>query len=281
MVTLQELRERHLNSIKDQETAKKGKESGTGEFAKFEKGDNWVRILPGKSEPFEFYAESHQHKYTDSEGNQKSYQCRKTFNQKCPLCDFYFDLWKRHKDLNLPKGEHSKYGNLATAIKPKERVYIRAVIRALEQKGEDPVKYFVATERLFKKIMGAFVNPDLTDDDDEAGSTIISLERGNDFNIRLTDQGNYVSFDESAPKLKKTKAHESAAKMKEWMDSPLDVRSMVKLEDYEDGKKIVLMLESTLNTVRTESSSSPDSDPVSPPFTEDDGESKFKQGIKV
>lgn len=279
MTTLQELRERHKKQLEENQAKANGESTGsTKDWAELQLGSNIVRILPGKEEPFEFYVESALHKYTDSEGKFRNYHCRKTQGEKCPVCDFYFDLWKRHKDLGLPKGEKSKFGNLATAIKPKARYYVRAVIRALQNdKSFDgsPVKYISLSQKLFDIVMAAVTNPDFCNEDDPDNSTVLSLEQGNDFDIKIVKQGEFNNFDQSTPKPKKSRAG-TPQQIAEWMDA-LDLRSLVKKESYEDGVKIVQNLEASLNSVKAASKS----DAEDPPFEQDDGESKFKQGLKV
>jgi hypothetical protein len=279
MTTLQELRERHLK-LTEPKVKGEAKEGG-GNFLTLNDGDNWVRILPGKSDPLDFYAEGGVHKYTDTDGKEKSYHCRKVHGEACPLCDFYFELWKMHKDLGLPKGEKSKYGNMATAIKLKSRYNILVVSRALEAKGEDPVKFLSLSEQAFTKVTAAVTNTDLTDDDDP-NTTILSLDRGNDFNVRITKKGDgkrtYPSFEESGPKIKKTKASSDPMAVKAWMESPLSVKSLLKQETYEDGKKIVMNLTASLNNVKQESGSTEEK----PPFdTGDDGDAEFQKGLKA
>jgi hypothetical protein len=279
MLTLQELREKH-QKLTQPKVKGEAKETN-GSFLTLDDGDNWVRILPGKEDPLNFYVEGGVHKFKDTEGKDRSYHCRKVHGESCPLCDFYFDLWKMHKELNLPKGVKSKYGNMATAIKLKPRYNIKVVSRALEAKGEDPVKFLSLSEQAFTKITAAVSNPDLTDDEDP-NTTILSLERGNDFNVRITKKsdGNksYPSFEESCPKIKKTKASSDPTAVRAWMESPLDLKSLVKLETYEDGKKIAMDLLASLNTVKTESKAA-----VSNSSSEesDDGDSKFREGLKA
>lgn len=274
MTTLAELRERHKNKIEEENN--KGSQGGSGgDFANFKDGDNWVRILPGKDDPLDFFAESAIHKITGPDGKTSNYQCRKVHGEECPLCELYFDLWKRHKALNLKKGERSKFGNLATSIKPKKRFYAKVVVRALQEAKEDPVKYVAMSERLFDRVFAAVVNPDLTDEDDPDNTTILSLEKGNDFNIRITKQGDFNSFDESAPRIKKTRAG-NPQEVLAWVDSPLNPKSLVKIGDYDEGVKIAQNLESTLNTVKNETAT-----PSKAVTSEEDNDAKFQKGLKV
>ena len=273
MVTLQELRERHKKLIEDQDKGPKGE--GGSDFATLAQGDNWIRILPGKEEELEFFSESAVHKYQDSEGKWKNYHCRKVQNESCPMCDFYFELWKRHKELKLPRGEKSKFGDMATKLKPKPRYYVRAVVRALQEaKDTNPVKYIAMSEELFTKVMAAVSDPDMADDSDPDNTTVISLERGNDFNVKITKKGEYNSFAESSPKIKKSKAG-TPQEMLAWMESKLDVKTLIKIGDYEEGRKLVQNLDAQLSGVKAAKSEDP-------PFsTDEDNSSKFNKEIKA
>lgn len=283
MTTLAELRERHKKMIEDQ-----GSQGNTGggkpnNWHKLSLGDNWVRFLPGKNNPLEFFVEGHVHKYQDSDGKWHSYNCRKPHGEKCPFCDLYFDLWKMHKDLNLGKDSsgkniQSKFGNLATAIKAKPRYTAVAVIRELQEKGEYPVKFVTMSQQLFDRVMAFMVKEGFYDDDDPDNTTIVSLEKGNDFNIRITTQGSWQSFVESEAKYKKTKAG-NPVEMAEWMEHQLDLNSLVQIGDYEDGKKAAEMLLASLNTVKTENVSTSSSKGSND--DDDDGEDRFNKELKA
>ena len=141
--TLAELREMHKQMMSEDKVSSQGAKSS--EWATFDDGDNIVRFLPGKEDPLEFFTEGSVHKYQDDQGMWRSYKCRKLSGDKCPVCDYYFDLWKRHKELNLGKDAEgknvkSKYGDLAVKIKAKARYFALGVIRKLQEQGESPVQ---------------------------------------------------------------------------------------------------------------------------------------------
>ena len=256
--TLAELREMHKSMMSENKPAATGG-GGKSDWATFEDGDNLIRFLPGKEDPLDFFAEGSVHKYQDDQGMWRNYKCRKTQGEKCPVCDYYFDLWKRHKELNLGKDANgrnitSKYGDLAVKIKPKARYYSIAVIRALEEAGEDPVKYVAMSQQLFDRVMHAMVNDDYQDEDDPDNTTIISLERGNDFNVKITRQGQFPSFVESSAKYKKSRAG-TPAQVAEWMDNELNLQSLVEIDSYEKGKELVMGFEASLNPVKIETTS--------------------------
>jgi len=210
MVTLAELRAKHQEIIEN--SNKSGGNNFTSDFANFKNTNNLIRILPGKEDPLDFFVESHLHKYQDAEGKWKNYTCRKSHQEACPMCDLIFDLWGLHRNLNLPKGQRSKYGTLATKIKARPRFYVKAVVRELvgteDANGNpvDPVKFVAMSEQLFNKVMQAITDEDLQDESDPDNTTIISLERGNDFDYTITKKGDYNNFDDSKAKIKKTKA---------------------------------------------------------------------------
>jgi hypothetical protein len=260
--TLAELRAEHAKHQAEQEN--QGGSKGASDYASFNKGSNIVRFLPGKDNPLDFYKEAHLHKYQDDKGNWRSYRCRKSAGEECPVCDLYWDLWKRHKALDLGKDENgrnrrSEFGNLATKIKAKPRFFATAVIRSLQEAGEDPVKYVAMSQQLFDKVMGAILDEDYQDEKNPEETTILSLDRGNDFDIKLTDQGEFVSFSESKAKVKKSVAG-TDAEIAEWLENKLDLASLVEVGTYEEGKQIAQMLDASLNSRGNESGSTVKSD---------------------
>ena len=56
-------------------------------FYQIPEGSNAVRILPGKDDDHEFYAETKIHRVTGPDGTSKNYHCRKVHGEPCPLCD--------------------------------------------------------------------------------------------------------------------------------------------------------------------------------------------------
>lgn len=280
MVTLEELRAKYKEIVDDNNSGnQKGKMSDYATF-KPAPSDNQIRILPGKEDALDFYAQSHIHKYKDVDGKWKTYHCRKTHGEDCPMCNLMFQLWDMHKGLDLPRGTRSKFGNLATQIKPKARFYVRAVVRDLvgteDDNGNpvDPVKYIVMSDELFGRVMAAITNEDLCDEDDPENTTILSLERGNDFVVKITKKGEYNSFAESEPRIKKTKAG-TDQEIATWMDSPLDPKSLIKLSDYEEGIKITQNLLASLDNTETSSTTS------SPKSDDEDNTDKFNRELKV
>jgi hypothetical protein len=254
--TLAELREMHKKMMQEEPQQSSG--GNSSQWATFKDGDNIIRFLPGKNDPLEFFVEGSVHKYQDDQGMWRNYKCRKPQGEKCPVCDFYFDLWNRHKGLNLGKDSEgknvrSKYGDMATKLRAKPRFYAIAVIRALEEAGENPVKYVAMSKQLFDKVVHAMVDEDFQDSEDPENSTIIDLERGNDFNVRITKQGQWPTFVESSAKYKKTRAG-TPAQVAEWMENDLNLQSLVEIDSYEKGKEIVMSLEASLNPVNVENS---------------------------
>lgn len=250
MVTLEELRQKHRQIIESNTPG----ESKTSDYAKFDIDvPALVRILPGKEEPLDFFVETTVHKFQDSAGSWKSYHCRRTINEDCPLCNLRFELWDKHKALKLPPKTKSKYGDLATQLKQRSRYFVKAVIRSLVEADttESPVKFIAMSNELFDRVMAAVTEPDLADETDPENTTILSLERGNDFEVVVNKQGDYNTFKNSKPKIKKTRAG-TPKQIQEWMDSPLNLKSLVKEDSYEDGK---LFAQSLLASLHNEAKS--------------------------
>ena len=87
MVNIEQLRKKY------QEINNPGGSGGNNDFlSKFfmmDEGTSVVRVLPSKSDDREFYAETAIHRIND-----KNYHCPRVKDQKCPVCDTYYDLWK-------------------------------------------------------------------------------------------------------------------------------------------------------------------------------------------
>jgi len=276
MTTLEQLRQKQKELLeKKQASGGEGKQS---EFASFTQPSNMVRILPGKDNPLDFFVESAIHKIEGADGKFVYYHCRRTQNEKCPICDYVFELWDTHKALKLGKGSDgkqikSKYGTMGGKLKAKPRYYVKVVVRDLVDKGEDPVKFVAMSDELFNIVMAGVTDPDLADESDPENTTMLSLEHGNDFEIKITKQGEYNSFKESKVKIKKSKAG-TPKQIAEWLESKLDLRTLVKISDYDEGKKIVENIRASLNTVASAQT---------PPqkTEEDDDDSKFKDNLKA
>ena len=247
MATLEELRRKHQELIN---STKGGNSSGSGnaldKYLKLEQGKNVIRILPGKKDKMEFYAESAIHRYEDAEGNIRNYHCRKVQNEHCPVCEFYFDLWKMHKDLGLEKGKKSKFGDMATKIKANPRYYMNVIDRRLQESGSDPVKIFSTGKKLFAKIMADVLDQDYMDDKDPVNSLIIDLKNGNDYIVDLGKNGEYNSYDNSKVRTKKSPAGTNA-EMAAWMESAIDLSTLIQMGDYDTGKQIVATLLASLS----------------------------------
>jgi hypothetical protein len=128
------------------------------------------------------------------------------------------------------------------------------------------------SEQLFSRVMGAMVGDDFVDEADPDNTTIISLEKGNDFDVRLTKQGQWPSFVESAPKFKKSKAG-TPAEIAEWMENTLDLKSLVEIGTYEVGKEIVMNIEASLNPVKAENTPGGE---ITPPWSDENSSEDLK-----
>jgi hypothetical protein len=253
MATLEELKKRHQKLLNETNNPKGGKDNNfLDKFIKLEMGKNVVRILPGKKDKMEFYAESVIHRYTDVDGREKNYHCRKTNeNESCPMCDFISELWKKHRELGLPNGQKSKFGDLATKLKGNNRYYVNVIDRRLQEQNPSDnagcVKILATGKKLMAKIINDLWDEEYLDSEDPENSTLIELENGNDFIIDLSKNGVYNSFDNSRARSKKSPAG-SKQQMAAWMEVCTDLTTFVKTGDYEEGKKIVESLRASLTS---------------------------------
>ena len=188
-------------------------------FYQIPEGSNDVRILPGKDDDHEFYAETKIHRVPGPDGTSKNYHCRKVHGEPCPLCALYYGLWKTGR---------KEVEDLARQIKPRARYYMNILDR-----DSGDVKILSVGVILFKKIIAAMLDEDFGD--------ITDLDSGHDFKIVKEMEGQWPKYDQSAPRPKSSplgSKQETAAAM----DSLHDIHSLVKLEDYEEYKKVAAAL---------------------------------------
>lgn len=206
------------------EQLNKPNDSGGGgdfinKFYKIPEGSSSVRIMPWKDDEKEFYAETKIHRVPMPDDTVKNVHCRKIHGEACPLCDLYYALWKTGK-----KEDEA----LARTIKPRARYYMNV----LERENSE-VKIFSVGVILFNKIIGAILDPDYGD--------ITDVEKGHDFKIVKIMEDKWPKYDQSQPRPKATPLgtkKEIAASM----ESLHEIHDLVKLEEYEDVKKMTDML---------------------------------------
>jgi len=186
---------------------------GSSDYLQIKEGTTLVRILPGKDDETEFYAETKLHRIVGSDGMAKNYHCRKMHGEACPLCDTYFGLWKTDQDSDK---------DLARQIKPRARYYMNILDR---DSGE--IKILSVGVILFKKIVAAMLDEDFGD--------ITDPQDGFDFKIIKTMEGQWPKYDQSSPR-PKSEPTGTPAEVAAYMDSLHDVHGLVKLEEYDSVK---------------------------------------------
>lgn len=212
-IDLEALRKKH------EELNKKGGGGGSNDFIKnfyqVKEGSNNIRILPWKSEDKQFYAETKIHRIPMENGQVKNVHCRKVHNEKCPLCDLYYSLWKTGK-----KEDEA----LARQIKPRSRYYMNVMDRETAD-----VKILSIGEILFKKIVAAMIDPDFGD--------ITDPDKGHDFKIVKQMEGQWPRYDQSQPRPKSSPLG-TKAEIAKVMDTLHDIHALVKTEEYDAVKQI-------------------------------------------
>jgi hypothetical protein len=188
-----------------------GDSSFLDNFLQLQEGNNVVRILPGKDDDTQFYAETKIHRIMNSDGKIRNVHCRKVHGEKCTLCDLYYGLWKT----GVKDDE-----TLARQIKGRSRYYMNVVDR---ETGK--VKILSIGIMLFQKVLNTILDEDYGD--------ITDLKTGHDFKIIKVMEGQFPKYDQSQARPKPSEAG-SKADMAEWMDSLHDVHGLVKLEEYDD-----------------------------------------------
>lgn len=211
-----------LNALRKKHEELMGKNKGGSssddfikKFYQVKDGSNTIRILPSKIEDKEFYAETKIHRIPMENGQVKNVHCRKIHNESCPLCDLYYSLWKTGK-----KEDEA----LARLIKPRSRYYMNILDRETNE-----VKILSIGMILFQKIVGAMIDSDFGD--------ITDLEKGHDFKIVKHMEGQWPRYDQSQPRPKSSPLG-TKAEIAKIMDTLHDIHGLVKLEEYEEVKRI-------------------------------------------
>jgi len=206
-------------------------------FYQIPEGSNAVRILPWRDDEKEFYAETKIHRITGPDGNVKNHHCRKIHGENCPLCDVYYALWKTGR---------KEDEDLARQIKPRARYYMNVLDR---ESGD--VKILSVGVILFKKIIGAMLDEDFGD--------ITDLTEGHDFKIVKEMDGQWPKYDQSQPRPKASPLG-SNAEAAQIMESLHEIHDLVKLEDYEDFKRVA---ETLITPIQGVSQTVPEAEDVS------------------
>ena len=187
-------------------------------FIQLREGTNVVRILPGKDEDTEFYAETKIHRITFptsqdglTGGKVRNVHCLQTHGEKCPICELYYGLWKT----GVKEDE-----DLARKIKGRARYYMNVVNRETAE-----VKILSVGIMIFQKLLNTILDEDYGD--------ITDLKTGHDFKIVKTMEGQFPKYDQSQARPKASEAG-SKGEVAEWLDSLHDVHGLVKKEEYED-----------------------------------------------
>jgi len=233
MIDLEALRKKH-EQLQNPATANQNSDF-LKKFYQIPEGTNAVRILPWKDDEKEFYAETKIHRVPQPDGNNRNVHCRKVHGEACPLCDMYYALWKTGR---------KEDEDLARKIKPRARYYMNILDR---ESGD--VKILSIGVILFKKIIGAMLDPDFGD--------ITDPESGHDFKIVKEMEGQWPKYDQSQPRPKSSElgTKQEAAGI---METLHEIHGLVKLEEYEDVKKAADSLRG--ETVQGSSTSAPSKD---------------------
>jgi len=226
MVNIDELRQKY-NQING--SSKPGNDPEfLKKFFMMEEGTSQVRILPSKDEDIQFYSETAIHRIND-----KNYHCPRVRDQKCPVCDLYYNTWKKITNMggrDVPGAQ--PLVEAARKLKAYRRYYMNVVDRR-----DESVKILSVGQKLFGKVLDAFFDDDYGD--------LTDLEGGWDFKIVKETQGQWPNYDKSSPKPKSTIAG-TESEIATWMDELHDIHGLVKLPEYEELQNLALELEGIL-----------------------------------
>jgi len=222
-----------INKLRELYNKNKTESSGGAQFLKMKDGEEvTVRILPRKDGEG-FFTQSKTHAINDA-GSFKYYHCRRTTGDKCPICDAYFDLWKKSNawdDVHgiTEKAERGKndFAKAARPLNPRPAYYMNVMVRPTNE-----VKVLSAPPTLYEMIMAAIFHPDLGD--------ITDLEAGYDFIIKRQKGDNgFTNYNGSSARLKPTPAG-TPQQIAAAMDGLHDLDALVVKEDYETLNKVAM-----------------------------------------
>ncbi len=222
-----------LNLDKLREAHAKLNESGgggnEGKYVILQEGTNLVRILPPKDPEDLFFSETKIHRVKDEEGNNRNFHCRKVHNEECPLCDAYFELWKKHNSLFKDKEEAKKgtseFKKAARSLRPGQRFYMNVV----DRNDDNKVKILSVGIKVMDKILA-----DMTGDFGD----ITDLKDGKDFKVIKEAQGKeWPSYDKSGTRPVSEPAG-TPQEIAAFLEQIHDIKSLVKVESMEDARKI-------------------------------------------
>lgn len=195
-----------------------GREGSGVRYADINDGRNQYRLLPGKDDPTEFYAEAWVH-YGVGKGKENPkgtfVVCPTTKNEKayCPQCELAKQLRK------LSKRKDDTYDKQARQAMRKKRVYYNVLDRADDlsiykkneegkwintktEEEESPVAVLAAGIKIHKDILGLICNPDygpVMVDVDEGLDTVIeksgSGQFGTEYKVSATRKETPAGFD--------------------------------------------------------------------------------------
>jgi len=166
-----------FDSIKESLNTEKG---GTGTFRnilKFKAGNTYlVRIIPDIKAPKETFFHYFHHGFTSNEtGQYVDGLCLTTWNERCPVCEERFKLWKKGTE---------KDKALARLMRRLEKHYVNAYVidDPTNEENNGTIKVLRLGVRLYEKIQSAVEG----DDADEFGARVFDLsENGCNLKIKV------------------------------------------------------------------------------------------------
>ena len=166
-----------FDSIKESLNNDKGGNSSFRNILKFKAGNTYLgRIIPNIKEPKETFFHYFHHGFTSNEtGQYVDGMCLTTWNERCPVCEERFKLWKTGTETNK---------DLARLIRRLEKHYVNFYVidDPTNEENNGTVKILRCGVRLYEKIEAAVEG----DDSDEFGSRVFDLsENGCNLKIKV------------------------------------------------------------------------------------------------
>lgn len=178
-------------------------------------GDQEVRFLPSEDgDPFKEYF----FHYNLGE----SFLCpKKNFNEKCPVCDYAFELWREGTD------ESQK---MAKTLFSRQRFFTNVLERGKEENGPKPYGYGKET---YEQLLETSLDPDFGDFTDP--------EQGRDFKLTYKKAEKKGAFPKTkiTIKPKQSPLAKSKKEIKEFLEKVKPISTLMVKKSTEEVKKIL------------------------------------------
>ncbi len=212
-------------------------------FLKMEVGKTYlVRFIPNVNDPKATFFHYAHHGWTSSStGQYIDATCLRTFNERCPICEARFKLYKTKK-------EEDKELAYTLRSYDKHLVNVYVISDPTTPENEGTIKILRFGKRIYDKVLAATEG----DDADEFGHRIYDLtENGCNFKIKVESssegKSKFTNYNNSRFTAPSAIPDMTSSKIKEVYNSIFDLSTMIEVKSEDEVTKL-LNDHSDLNT---------------------------------